>query len=145
MSDTSEIVRTLAQAELFSGLDEDTLTRIAQISRIRNFNENAVIYGPGDDATDVYVLISGRVRFLLDRGGNPSSGSVMSSRKVFGWAALVPAHPHRVATAVCLEPSKVIAVNGAKLLDIFENNARAGYVVMRRLTEVVARSFMDQT
>ena len=134
MSNTTEIVQTLGQAELFNGLDEDTLTRIAKVSAIKTFGENDVLYGPGDDATDVFVLMSGRVRFLLDSSGRSrSSGSVMSSRKVFGWAALVPEHPHRVATAVCLELSKVIAVNGKKLLDILEANTGAGFLVMRRL------------
>ncbi len=140
-----DIVRALAQAELFAGLDEGTLNRIAQISSILHCDENHVLYQPGDDASDAFVLIRGRVRFKLDGGGAAqSSGSVMSSRRVFGWAALVPEHPRRVATAVCLEPSEVIAIDGEELLDILAENTAAGFTVMRRLTEVVARSFMDQ-
>ena len=145
MAETTDIVRTLAQAELFAGLDEGTLARVAQVSEVKQYGENDVLYEPGDEAADAFVLISGRVRFMLNSGGQSrSSGSVMSSRKVFGWAALVPEHPRRVATAVCLEPSEVIAVNGEKLLHILEENTAAGFMVMRRLTEVVARSFMDQ-
>ncbi len=67
----------------------------------------------------------------------------MTSRMVFGWAALVEDQPRRIATAVCLEPSSVLAIRGDKLLDVFEKDPRAGFLVMRRIAAMIARNFMN--
>ncbi len=67
----------------------------------------------------------------------------MTSRMVFGWAGMVDEAPRRVATAVCLEPSRVIATNGAEIIKILEQDTAAGFLVMRRLAAMVARSFME--
>jgi len=136
--------KALARAELFKGIDDECLAKIAGIGVVRDYEEGDAIYGLGDDADDVYVLVSGRVRFTLgvgNRGG--TSGSVMSGRMVFGWAALVDDQPRRVATAECLEDSIVLAVPGSKLRTILEQNPSAGYLVMRRLSAMIARNFMD--
>ncbi|MFB3149707.1 MAG: cyclic nucleotide-binding domain-containing protein, partial [Alphaproteobacteria bacterium] len=72
-----------------------------------------------------------------------ASGSVMTAGTIFGWAALLEAQPRRLATATCLEPSRVLAINGRALLQIFDRDTAAGYTVMRRLAAMIARNFME--
>jgi CRP-like cAMP-binding protein len=144
MSEQLDKKKALGRAELFKGIDDSCLAQIAEIGVLREYEEADVVYGLGDDANDVYVLVSGRVRFTLgvgNRGG--TAGSVMSGRMVFGWAALVDDQPRRVATAECLEDSIVLAVSGDKLRALLEQNPTAGYLVMRRLSAMIARNFMD--
>ena len=144
MSDKLDKLKALSRAELFQGIDEATLQQIADIGVVRECEEGDVLYGLGDDADDVYVLVSGRVRFTLGVGNRgQSSGSIMSGRMVFGWAALVDDQPRRVATAECLEDSIVLAISGQQLKQVLERNPHAGYVVMRRLSAMIARNFMD--
>ena len=135
----------LNRAELFSGLPSKTLAAIALISELRSFEKGDVIYSVGDDADNVYVLVSGLVEFTLGReGGSQSLASIiMSSRHVFGWAALVDGQPRRVAAADCLEASTVLAINGRRLMEILEREPSAGFLVMRRLSDMIARNFMD--
>jgi CRP-like cAMP-binding protein len=144
MSDNFDKLKALGRAELFQGIDEDALKQIAEIGVVREYEEGDVLYGLGDDADDVYVLVSGRVRFTLGVGNRGrSSGSVMTGRMVFGWAALVDDQPRRVATAECLEDSVVLAISGRALKGILESSPYAGYLVMRRLAAMIARNFMD--
>lgn len=144
MNDKTDIVETLKRAQLFSDVADRTLEKIAAVSELRDFEEGDVIYQFGDDAEEIYVLKSGRVRFTLGVGNRPESGhSIMTSRMVFGWAGLVDEAPRRVATAVCLEPSTVIAVNGKQLVQILERDTAAGFLVMRRIAAMVARNFME--
>jgi len=134
----------LKQAELFAGVSESALEHIAEISEFRRYGQGEKIYSLGDDAEDIYVLASGRVRFVLHTRGRPiSQGSIMTSRQVFGWAALISGLETRIATAECLEPSQVLAINGDRLMEVFEAEAKAGFLVMRRTTAMVARNFMD--
>ena len=142
--DSLDKVKALGRAELFQGIERETLEEIARASRIEEFEEGDVLYSLGDDAEDVYVLVSGRVRFSLGVGNRgQTSGSIMSGRMVFGWAALVDDQPRRVATAECLEDSVVIAIAGDGLKAALERHPPSGFIVMRRLAAMIARNFMD--
>jgi CRP-like cAMP-binding protein len=144
MTDEVDKIKALGRAELFKGLDPAILEKIAAVAELREYEESDVIYRLGDDSDDVHVLVSGRVRFTLGVGNRgQSSGSIMSGRMVFGWAALVDDQPRRVATAACLEDSIVLAVSGKRLLKILEQELEAGFIVMRRLAAMIARNFMD--
>ena len=136
--------RALSQAELFQGLSAATLDAIAALSRTRDYDEGESVYRFGDDALDVYVLVNGRVRFSLGVGNRPGEGhSVFTSRMVIGWAALVTNQPRRIATAACLEPTRLLAISGKELLDVLEANPADGFIVMKRLAAMITRNFMS--
>ena len=59
--------------------------------------------------------------------------------EVFGWVALLENHPHRIARATCLEPSQLLRIDGKAALTVLEQDPAAGYVVMRRLSSLIAR------
>ena len=136
--------RALSQAELFQGLSAATLDAIAALSRAHDYEEGESVYRFGDDALDVYVLVNGRVRFSLGVGNRPGEGhSAFTSRMVIGWAALVTDQPRRIATAACLEPTRLLALSGKDLLDVLEANPADGFIVMKRLAAMITRNFMS--
>jgi toluene monooxygenase system ferredoxin subunit len=59
--------------------------------------------------------------------------------EVFGWAALLDSQPQRIAKATCIEPSVLLRINGKQALKVLESDPAAGYVVMRRLSSLIAR------
>lgn len=137
-------VDALRNTELFQDLSDETLGAITGLAKVASYEDGDSIYELGDDADDLYLVDSGRVRFSLGVGNRPlASGSVMTAGTIFGWAALLEAQPRRLATAICLEPSTVLAINGRALLQIFDRDTAAGYTVMRRLAAMIARNFME--
>jgi CRP-like cAMP-binding protein len=143
MTDRAEVVVLLQKTAIFSGMAIQTLENIAGITRRLSFDEGDAIYQFGDDARDVFIVVSGRVRFSLGVGNRAGSGSIMSEGHLIGWAALVEDQPRRLATATCLEPSTMLAINGRKLLEIFEGDTAAGYTAMRRLAAMIARNLTE--
>lgn len=144
MTDLPDMSEILAEAELFVGVDEKTLSEIAGISEFRRYEEGDTVYQMGDQADHAFVLVSGRVRFTLGVGNRPGGGgSVITRRMTFGWAALVDEHPRRVATASCLEPTVLLAIDGRRLLTILEQDTGSGFLVMRRLASMIARNFLE--
>ena len=144
MTTDSTAHRALAHAELFQGLSPATLDAIAALGRAHDYEEGESVYRFGDDALDVYVLVNGRVRFSLGVGNRPGEGhSVFTSRMVIGWAALVTDQPRRIATAACLEPTRLLAISGRELLDVLEANPADGFIVMKRLAAMITRNFMS--
>ena len=144
MSEQASILESLRGASLFEGISESALEAISGITTRRNYEEGDSVYELGDDAAEVYVVESGRVRFSLGVGNRAGvSGSIITRGQIFGWAALLDDQPRRVATASCLENSTVLVIDGRQLLETFESDTAAGYLVMRRLAAMIAANFME--
>jgi CRP-like cAMP-binding protein len=56
---------------------------------------------------------------------------------IFGWSALVKQR-RLTASAQCLENVRVLAVKGQALNQLFERKAHIGFVVMKRLADVIS-------
>ena len=125
---------------LFSGITEQTLAALTNLAKSEEFTEGSYLYRPGDPADDLFVLDSGRVEFQIGRDERTSAAGFMLKRgEVFGWAALLEEHPARIATARVLEKSTLLRINGKQALRILESDPASGYVVMRRLSALIAR------
>jgi len=137
-------VESLREVGLFGDLSEEILTEIAGMASFKAYEDGELVYQLGDDARDLYLVDSGRIRFSMGIGNRPkASGSIMVPGNLFGWAALLEEQPRRVATASCLEASTLYVIPSDKLLELFANNKAAGYSVMRRLATMIAHDFMS--
>jgi len=129
-----DAARVLGQARFFSGLDKAQLGRVAALGRARSFPQDTRIYTVGDAVDDFYVLADGMVRFTLGLGKRETSaGDIIRRGDVFGWAPLVEGHARRIATAYCLTPCEVIAIDGAALTQLMESDPGLGYGLMKKL------------
>ncbi|MCR4393445.1 MAG: cyclic nucleotide-binding domain-containing protein, partial [Dehalococcoidales bacterium] len=55
---------------------------------------------------------------------------------VFGWSCLIQDRPW--STLRVIDPTEVLTVDGSALLNLFEENPRIGYIVMRHLAGLIA-------
>ena len=130
----------LGAGELFNGLEQSILEKLAALARRETHQAGATLYHPGDPAEDFFVLESGRVEFLIGRGDRTAPGGFMLKKgEVFGWAALLDGYPARIASARCLEESALLRINGKSALRVLEGDPAAGLTVMRRLAGLIAR------
>jgi CRP-like cAMP-binding protein len=144
MDDSAEILQALRTSDFLHGVSEASLAAIARIAEREAFDEGDAIYQLGDPAKDLFIVLSGRIRFSLgvgNRGG--TSGSIFSEGQVVGWAAVLADQPRRLATAVCLEDSQVIRIRGTELLAVFDSDPASGYAVMRRLATMIAHDLTE--
>lgn len=129
-----DAARVLEQARFFSGLTKAQLARIAALGSVRTFPQDTRIYVVGDTVDDFYVLADGMVRFTLGLGKRETSaGDIIRRGDVFGWAPLVEGHARRIATAYCLTPCEVVAIDGSALVELMENDSGIGYALMKKL------------
>lgn len=130
----------LDSSELFKGLPRETLTRLQALCQPETHSEGSALYQVGDPAEDLYILESGRVEFLIGRDERTTpAGFVLRTGEVFGWAALLDGQPSRIARATCLEKSSLLRMNGKEVLKVLESDPASGYLVMRRLAELITR------
>jgi toluene monooxygenase system ferredoxin subunit len=130
----------LSVGELFTGIAAGTLAALTALAKREEYPEGSTLYNPGDPAEDFFVLDSGRVEFQIGRDERVSpAGFMLKKGELFGWAALLENQPTRIASARVLEQSALLRINGRQALNVLEADPASGYVVMRRLSALIAR------
>jgi toluene monooxygenase system ferredoxin subunit len=126
--------------ELFTGISAETLAALTGLAKREEYAAGSNLYKPGDPAEDFFVLDSGRVEFQIGRDERTSpAGFMLKKGEVFGWAALLENQPHRIASAKALEDSALLRINGRQALKLLESDPASGFLVMRRLSALIAR------
>jgi toluene monooxygenase system ferredoxin subunit len=125
---------------LLAGISAPTLQALTELAKTEQFEAGRALYDVGDPADDFFILETGRVEFLIGRDERVSpAGFMLRKGEVFGWAALLDNQPRRIARATCLEPSQILRINGKAALRVLESDPASGYLVMRRLSALIAR------
>ena len=126
----------------FQVVSDGLLGKIALLGRRASCAKDAVIYSVGDDADDIFIIVSGQIEHTLEAGAQARRPvKLLGPGDVFGWAALLEKFPQRLAKAVCRESTELIRINGDKLLRTLETDADAGDVVMSRFATMITRDF----
>ena len=100
----------LMASDLFRHFDEAVVERIAAAATDHTFARNDKIFGEGDEATDLYVVRSGRVAISnRSRDGRESVVALMEEGDLFGDMGLFDG-AGRSAEARALEPSALVCV-----------------------------------
>lgn len=126
----------LKKAEIFVGVSPEVLDRIEALAQEAQVPEGHVFFRAGEPAVFLYVLKEGQVA-LTTGGAVPITFPIGESGAVFGWSALVEPRTY-TATCETTMPSTTIRLDGAQLLQIFEESPKDGLLVLRRLARVMA-------
>ena len=135
--------RTLNKFELFKWLTDEELDKIAELSREETYAAGISIISEGQAATDLYMVEEGSVRVEMSLSVYPgvvqdALVDTIPAGDPFGWSAVIGSRVYTM-TARAMEPSKVIAIDGEKLLALFNKNPDIGFKVMEGLVGVVSR------
>jgi len=135
----------LENCGLFIDLPSDVLERIHGLVCERDFDENTTIFNEGDPAEELFILASGEVELDYTLPNQPDTVlriTRIAPGEVFAWSALAGLN-RLSAKARTLQKSRVYAISGSHLREIFKSSPEAGYLVMSRLTAVVASRLLD--
>ena len=128
----------IEESELFKDLSQDVLKKIAAFSQEAEYPRGATIFLE-EEARYLYVLEQGLVTLRIDVPGREERVMVTAIRdrgEVFGWSSLVKPYTY-TAAAVCLEATKVIVVDGVKLMRLLEEDPESGFVVMKNVAAII--------
>ncbi len=129
-----EIKRLLKQINLFRGLTDSQLGRMAQITRFEEYAADDVIFEQGEAGDKMYIIQSGQVEVQVkDHSGILNSVLIMGEGQVFGEMALLD-QGMRSASVVALQPTaRVYAISGADFKALCQEDTAVGYVMMRNI------------
>jgi CRP-like cAMP-binding protein len=128
-----DVARLLAETKLFGLLDEPTRQRVAQQMRPVSFSAGQAIFARGDPGTEVYLMLSGRVRLsVLSLEGRELSFSHAGPGDVFGEIATLDGDA-RTADATAVSAVQAMTLSRAALNRLLESSpvlARAAIMLL---------------
>ena len=144
------IEKTLKRAEVFLGLDDSELDKIAALpsSREEVYHAEEFIFRAGDAAKYLYLLGEGEVNLVAEvlPWSEPEAKQIVvdiiTKGGFFGWSALVRPHFY-VMSAICKKPCTVAVISGAELLALFDQDNHLGYKVLQSLCRIIGARLRD--
>ena len=129
-------VEVLKGLELFKGLADDSLAKLAELCHLYTMHEGDRIFAEGTGARDIHLCRSGKVDISI-WVGQPWNKNIAVHRavpgEVFGWSALVAPYTY-TASAECVESGEEIRIKGSECLTVLGQNPLIGYAIMENLS-----------
>ena len=128
----------IANIPLFQGLRPDQINLIRPLLEVYRFPQNRVVFGQGDSAEHLYVVIVGQVVINYKPYDGPTiTVTRVSPGGVFGWSAAL-GHAHYTSSAVCSLPTEVYRIAGQDLNCLCKNHPETGTIILEHLANVIA-------
>jgi CRP-like cAMP-binding protein len=143
MLNQADITKAIKSIPWFFELKPESVHRLTSITDIRMFDAGEVIFTEGEQHPFLYVVLEGKVRlesFVPGRGTLPIFTA--ESLDVIGWSSMTPVVRQKTSTARALEPVTMLAFSAEALMELCETDCDLGFVIMRRLANVVASRFL---
>jgi CRP-like cAMP-binding protein len=134
-------VKTLSALELFEGLPEEDLKKIAALSHEISFPAQTSIFSPEKNAEHILLVLKGTVGLTVHASplAEPVTISVLNTPgQVFGFASVL-GQPHHNSSALAMTEVKALAIDGDRLMDFLAAKPETGFLVMRRIAAVISR------
>lgn len=140
-----DIITTIKSIPWFLDLSPESIQTLISVAEERTFETDDVLFTEGEQHHYLYIVLDGKVQLT---SYVPGQGSVpmftAESLDVIGWSSLTPVVRQKTSTARVLEPTRLLAINAETLMELCEKDCELGFVIMRRLANVVASRYLTQ-
>jgi CRP-like cAMP-binding protein len=138
MLTTIEKVILLQAVDDFAGVTTADLAYIAAIAEEKSFEAGVRVFGEGDIASAMYLVIDGRVS--LNREGSEIAG--VGPNQAFGVWALFD-EERRVVTAIAETETRVLRIDRDNFAEILADHAQIAQSLLQTLSRRL-RGIMDR-
>lgn len=137
--DTARVSELLAGTDLFGGLDDTSRRRLAEVTVTRTLDKGQTLFRAGEHGEALYVLVEGLIKVTVSsRDGSEMVLATLRPPEIFGELSLIDEGP-RSASAVAVEPSTVLSLGRADLLDVLVRHPKPVGDLLRSLGTLIRR------
>ncbi len=144
------IAERLSHSAIFSDFPKVDLLTIAEFCREETCPDGETLLVEGEPAEKLFIIERGKValekRVQIGRHSTPRNATIgyVEPGEVAGLSSLT--YPYVYSTSVvCVEPARVIVVNGARLRDYLQAHPAAGFKVMNVVATSVGNRYRHAT
>jgi CRP/FNR family cyclic AMP-dependent transcriptional regulator len=129
----------LARTVLFENLDDEARMSLASIAINRSYKKGHLICHQGDLGGTLFIIVEGHVKvFVTSEDGDEMVLVTLGPSEVFGELSVIDGGP-RSASAEALEPTKLLAIDRAPLLELLRDRPEATDSLLRSLGALLRR------
>ena len=126
-------VEFLKRVQLFEDLDGRSLEAIANSAVEQSYRAGEEIVRQGDTGVGAFIIRSGRVEVVQERGGQTERLAELKAGEVFGEMALLDEFP-RSATVRAIEPTTCLGIQRWHFKGILESHPQLALALLPVLT-----------
>jgi len=128
--------------DILENLSSSEVTAILSLARPLNLQEGEELFGLGDEADRVFLVVHGLVKLTLPLTvGDSRMDAMVGERRpghLVGWSGLIP--PHRFTVkASAAENTELLALARVSLLAHFQGRPEVGTIVFSNLARIVGQ------
>jgi len=133
-----KLLTTLRGMKALQGMESGHIKKLAAMASEVTFAQDQIIYREGDLGDAIYFIEEGRVMIEMSSAdGPPIKMYPVEPGHLFGWSALFPPR-RKQARARALVPTRVIAINAARLQAAIKTDQNLENALIQRVNEVIA-------
>jgi len=140
----ADIIGTIKSIPWFNDLTYQNVKYLSEIANIQFFDPEEIIFSEGEQHPFLYIVLVGKICL---ESIVPGHGKVpilcAEPLDVIGWSSLTPVVRQKTCTARVLTPSKLLTIKANALMTCCESNPELGFIIMRRLANIVASRLLN--
>ncbi len=144
------LAQRLGRSEVFADLCETDRLAIAGFCHEEAFDEDQALLVEGNPADRLFVVERGKValekKVQLGRHSTPRNATIdyIGPGQVAGFSALVAPFIYSTS-AICVEPTRAVVVDGVALRDYLADHPAAGFKILSTLASLVGHRYRQAT
>lgn len=135
--------QVLRECNLFQGMEETHLKKVAEICREEAFSAGSTIIAEGGEANAFHIILEGEVAVDVEIPFGPHQPpqkitiQVLRQGEIFGWSTLIES-PYYMESVRCVKDSKFLTLKRSDLRKLMDENLALGYTVMKGVANIIA-------
>ena len=115
-------VDILKQFDFFQGFNDEQMKKLADMATEESYKAGFQLWKKGDPAQNLYLLEVGKIVLVIDtymgtaRPPMQVTVEIVTKGDAMGWSSVIEPYVYTLG-ARCIDDSKAIALDGAKLRD----------------------------
>ncbi|MBD3240858.1 MAG: cyclic nucleotide-binding domain-containing protein [Chitinivibrionales bacterium] len=138
ITEKQSLLPVLTRVTIFAGLREEWLARILAQGTIENYPEGAILLREGTPATEILVVLEGRVKVVLDLEHNPLEVCEFGAGSCVGEASVVGILEHS-ASVIVSEDTSALMVSRRMLMDFLATDTELFAMLILNIARELAR------
>ena len=138
MKKKKELLAVLKKVTIFSGIDDDKLEQVYSGCDIVKRKAGNIIVEEDTDATEIFILLTGRVKIVLNIKEDPIEIVELGPGSCMGEASVIGIQKH-CASAILTEDSELLVLSRKVLMDIYAKDKELFSMLILNIARELAR------
>jgi CRP/FNR family cyclic AMP-dependent transcriptional regulator len=130
-----ELVQFLRSVEMFAGLDEEQLRKLATVFEERALQANELLFSQGDETDRLYVVREGFVEIIEERQSKKQGTTIVNlgPGQTVGEMTLIDKGKRSASVRAATDGTRVVSLSRRDFESLCESDTAIGYQVMRNI------------